>query len=187
MALSAYAMEGHHLINNMTRTQLWTGGLSESLVRHGMVSKVSTLVGNYLNGLAVDPQLGGLPIALNSLVRVDDHYLKMKPPKEWRPLLTPMADSYVDAVRRKGEAKERFEQARDKGNKQEAREAARTSGRPVRTRRMRGRRWRSNSAGPHRACWTRCAGTPTCCTTRWRSSRWSARRSGQCGRTAGTG
>ncbi|MEU8355551.1 hypothetical protein AB0C27_05995 [Nonomuraea sp. NPDC048882] len=117
MALTVYTRHSHYLINNVTRTQLWTGGVSEPVVRKGMVSKVHTLVGNYLDNLAAGAKALPLPLALRPLLHLGEGHLKSDSP------LHPLSDAYVDAVRRTDEAKGRFEQAREAGDKQEARRA----------------------------------------------------------------
>lgn len=117
MALTVYTRHSHYLINNVTRTQLWTGGVSESVVRNGMVGKINTLVSNYLNNLAAAAKALPLPLALRPLLHLGEGHLKSDAP------LNPLSDAYVDAVRRTDEAKGRFELAREEGDKQQARQA----------------------------------------------------------------
>ncbi|MEU4538715.1 hypothetical protein AB0G15_28085 [Streptosporangium sp. NPDC023825] len=117
MALTVYTRHSHYLINNVTRTQLWTGGVSESMVQNRMVDKVHQLVGNYLDNLAANTKALPLPMALRPLLHMGDGHLDSRSP------LSALADSYVDAARRTEEAKQRFAEARDEGRKDDARQA----------------------------------------------------------------
>lgn len=117
MALTVYTRHSHYLINNVTRTQLWTAGMSDSLVQHRMVDKANQLVGNYLDNLAKGTKALPLPMALRPMLHVGDGHLDSRSP------LNPLADSYIDAVHRAEEAKQRVSDLREQGHKEEARQA----------------------------------------------------------------
>ncbi|MGN9780986.1 hypothetical protein ACTMTF_06125 [Nonomuraea sp. ZG12] len=117
MALTVYTRHSHYLINNVTRTQLWTAGMSESLVRHRMVDKAGRLVGDYLDNLAAGTKALPLPMALRPMLHVGDGHLDSRSP------LSPLAGAYVDAVRRTDEAKQRVAGLQERGRTQEARQA----------------------------------------------------------------
>jgi hypothetical protein len=119
-ALTVYTRHSHYLINNVTRTQLWTAGVSESVVRHRMADKVNQLVGDYLDNLAAGTKALPLPMALRPLLHVGDGHLDSTSP------LNRLAESYVDAVRRTEEARQRVEEghSREAGKaRRDAREA----------------------------------------------------------------
>lgn len=118
MALTVYTRHSHYLINNVTRFQLWTDGISESLVRNRMAAKVDQLVGNYLDNIAARTKALPLPLALRPMLHEGAGHLTSESP------LNPLADAYVDAVRRSDEAAERFKQARDEGRRDDARQAS---------------------------------------------------------------
>ena len=63
MALTVYTRHSHYLINNVTRTQLWTAGMSDSLVQRRMMDKANELVGNYLDNRAKGTKALPLPMA----------------------------------------------------------------------------------------------------------------------------
>ncbi|MEO3891663.1 hypothetical protein [Nonomuraea sp. B5E05] len=117
MALTVYTRHSHYLINNVTRTQLWTNGLSEPLVRNQMVGKVNQLVGNYLDNLAAGAKALPLPLALRPLLHVGDGHLNSRSP------LNSLADAYVDAGRRIDEAKDRMAEAREESRKEDVKQA----------------------------------------------------------------
>ncbi|MFI7703044.1 hypothetical protein [Nonomuraea sp. NPDC049480] len=116
MALTVYTRHSHYLINNVTRTHPWTPGSSPSLVEHGMVNKVNTLVGHYLDNLAANTKALPLPMALRPMLHVGDANLDSTSP------LNPLAEFYVHAVRRTEEASRRLEEFRAEGRTHEARE-----------------------------------------------------------------
>jgi hypothetical protein len=117
MALTVYTRHSHYLINNVTRTQLWTAGASEPVVRRRMVDKVNQLVENYLDNLATDRKPLPLPLALRPLLHAGDGHLKSSSP------LNSVAQSYVDASRRTDEAAQRFADLRPEGRTEEVRQA----------------------------------------------------------------
>ncbi|GAA0925131.1 hypothetical protein GCM10009560_26400 [Nonomuraea longicatena] len=117
MALTVYTRHGHYLINNVIRTQLWSAGVSESMVRNGMVSKVDSLVKNYLDNLATGRKALPLPMALRPALHTGGGHLDSRSP------MNTDAQSYVDAVRRGEAAQAKLDEAKTQGDRVAAREA----------------------------------------------------------------
>jgi hypothetical protein len=117
MALTVYTRHGHYLINNVIRTQLWSAGVSESMVRDRMVSKVDGLVKNYLDNLAADRKALPLPMALRPALHTGGGHLDSRSP------MNAQAQSYVDAVRRAEAAQTQLDAAKAQGDRSAAREA----------------------------------------------------------------
>ncbi|GLX00106.1 hypothetical protein [Microtetraspora sp. NBRC 16547] len=116
-ALTVYTRHSHYLINNVTRTQLWTGGVSEAAVRTRMVQKVQDLATNYLGNLATGEKALPLPLALRPLLHVGEGHLDSRSP------LSPHAQSWIDAAHQAEDAKHRSQEHRAAGRTAEARQA----------------------------------------------------------------
>ncbi|MCG5220954.1 WXG100-like domain-containing protein [Streptosporangium soli] len=117
MALTVYTMDGHYLINNVTRTQLWTGGVSEAAVRVRMAQKAESLTASYLDSRVLGPKTLPLPLALiHALHTGTDHYASQSP-------LNALSQAYVDAVLKGEIAKRDGEEHREAGRAAEARKA----------------------------------------------------------------
>lgn len=116
-ALTVYTRHSHYLINNVIRTQLWTGGVSESLVHRHMSVKADQLIQNYLDNLAADQKALPLPLALRPLLHAGEGHLDSRSP------LRPLAEAYIDAARRAEEARQQVEEHKTAGRSAEARQA----------------------------------------------------------------
>ncbi|MCG5220725.1 WXG100-like domain-containing protein [Streptosporangium soli] len=117
-ALTVYTRPSHDLINNVTRTRLWTAGVSDAAIRKVMNLKVEKRVADYLRNIA---EGGGkarsLAFPLRPLLHAGEGFLTPKSP------LSPAARQWVDAARLMAEAKNRHEEHRAAGRTAEAREA----------------------------------------------------------------
>ncbi|MGW4460877.1 toxin glutamine deamidase domain-containing protein [Micromonospora sp. NPDC004704] len=94
MALTVYTRHSHYLINNVIRTQLWTAGVSEPIVRGRMKDKVLELVSNYLKNLRAGQKALPLPMALRPVLHLGEGHLDSRSP------LSPLAQDWADAARR---------------------------------------------------------------------------------------
>ncbi|MBX6168241.1 MAG: hypothetical protein IRY84_11470, partial [Thermobispora bispora] len=117
MALTVYTRHSHYLINNVTRTHLWTGGVSETTVRTMMGHKAQQLVKNYLSNLAAGTKALPLPMALRPLLHVGDGHLDSRSP------LDAPARAWVDGARRTEEAKQRLQEHKAAGRSEEVQRA----------------------------------------------------------------
>ncbi|MGN9846087.1 hypothetical protein ACTMTI_49030 [Nonomuraea sp. H19] len=118
MALTVYTRPSHDLINNVTRTRLWTAGMSEAAVRKVMDLKVERRLAGYLEELA---EGGGKGRALSFLLRPLLH--EGDGPLTPRSPLNPTARKWVDAAHAVDEAKREREEHRAAGRRAEARQA----------------------------------------------------------------
>ncbi|NRQ40512.1 hypothetical protein HII36_53170, partial [Nonomuraea sp. NN258] len=117
MALTVYTRHSHYLINNVTRTQLWTAGMSESAVQTRMAQKVTELVSNYLDNLATGRKALPLPLELRPLLHAGDGHLDSRSP------LNATAQAWMDAAHRAEDAKTRAGELRAEGHTNAARQA----------------------------------------------------------------
>ncbi|MEV0144466.1 MULTISPECIES: hypothetical protein [unclassified Nonomuraea] len=117
MALTVYTRPSHDLINNVTRTQLWTAGMSETAVRKVLNVKVERRLAGYLGELAEGVKGRALSFPLRPLLHAGDGPLTPQSP------LTPAARVWVDAAQAIDQAKCEREEHRAAGRKAEARQA----------------------------------------------------------------
>lgn len=116
MALTVYPRPGHSLFNNVTRAQLWTGGVSEALIRHHIANKAYQHVRQYLDDIAADSMSNPLPAELYEPLHLSADG------KGYDAALQREVHSYIDTVRRADETRlreavERLEAARDEQRK----------------------------------------------------------------------
>ncbi|MFI6761338.1 toxin glutamine deamidase domain-containing protein [Micromonospora sp. NPDC050417] len=98
MALTVYTRHSHYLINNVIRTQLWTAGVSERVVRARMTDKAVELVSNYLENLRTGRKALPLPLALRPVLHTGDGHLDSRSP------LRSNVQEWMDATHRMEEA-----------------------------------------------------------------------------------
>ncbi|WP_157250338.1 hypothetical protein [Nonomuraea typhae] len=118
MALTVYTRHSHYLINNVTRSQLFTGGLSDGTVHTLMDKRVKKLVDDYLGNLAAGTKALPLPLALRPVLHEGAGHLDSGSP------LRPLAQNWIDAAHRFDEAKSRMDEHRAAGRTDEAKQAA---------------------------------------------------------------
>ncbi|WP_344831120.1 hypothetical protein [Nonomuraea dietziae] len=113
MAMTVYTESSHSLINHVARTQLWTAGLSESVVHRRLADKIHQAVTAYLDNMAGGQRSSGyIPAVVHSALYPSG-----------RSSLHERAQAYVDAARRADEATKALAEHRAEGRKEEARQA----------------------------------------------------------------
>jgi hypothetical protein len=115
MALTVYTRHSHYLINNVTRTQLWTGGRAEAAVRVLMSNRLRSLVDDYLGMLAHGRTPLPLPLAARPVLHTGPGHLDSRSP------LDPLAQEWVDANRVAEDAARRVSEYEAAGRRAEAR------------------------------------------------------------------
>ncbi|MFB9832465.1 WXG100-like domain-containing protein [Actinoallomurus acaciae] len=113
IALTVYARHGHGLIDAMTRTRPWAGGVSASAAREGMTRKAEDLTADHLTAVAAG-RTPPLPPSLRPLLYADQE-------RPGSSSLTAEAKDWVDAARRVEEAKQRRHEHRAGGRTEDAR------------------------------------------------------------------
>lgn len=117
MALTVYTRPSHDLINNVTRTRLWTAGRSEAVVRKVMDRKAEKRLAGYLEELAEGSKGRALSFLLRPLLHEGDGPLTHQSP------LNPTARKWVDAAHAMDQAKREREEHRAAGRRAEAQQA----------------------------------------------------------------
>ncbi|MGW0810749.1 hypothetical protein [Nonomuraea sp. NPDC002799] len=117
MALTVYTRPSHDLINNVTRTRLWTAGMSEAAVRKVLSLKVEKRLAGYLAELAEGRKGRALSFLLRPLLHEGDGALTPQSP------LNAVAQAWVDAAHTGEQAKHAREAHRAAGRTAEAQQA----------------------------------------------------------------